>query len=95
MSQYQSTGSNREWALETLLKEEKINVLNLEERNQALKDRIQNLENILKSSSAVNQAHGDNVSSNDVSHINESADIGLMRVEIGDNNAANNVREGV
>lgn len=49
-SNFNSTGTNREWALETLLKEEKINVKNLEDRNKALKDRIQNLEVMLKSS---------------------------------------------
>ncbi|CDW87548.1 UNKNOWN [Stylonychia lemnae] len=43
-------GTNREWALETLLKDEKVNVKHLEQRNQALKDRIQNLENMLKTS---------------------------------------------
>lgn len=39
-SHFNSTGTNREWALETLLKDEKVNVKNLEERNKALKDRI-------------------------------------------------------
>lgn len=34
--------------METLLKEEKVNVQNLEERNIALKNRISNLEEMLK-----------------------------------------------
>eukprot|EP00347_Sterkiella_histriomuscorum_P013994 403362573 len=49
-SHFNSTGNDKEWALDTLLKDEKVNVKHLEERNQALKDRIQNLENMLKSS---------------------------------------------
>lgn len=51
-SNYNSTGTNNEWALETLLSEEKLNVIGLEERNQLLRERILSLEEMLKSSAA-------------------------------------------
>lgn len=67
-----STGSNREWALETLLKEEKVNVQNLEQKNKVLIERIQNLENMLKSSCASNLSETNAFSKNEISNLSES-----------------------
>ena len=42
------TGEGRsEWALETLLRDEKISVRQLEERNRALRENVYNLEHMI------------------------------------------------